>query len=130
MTKTIYLASPIDQGTATTLLETIKTNLHQLGYVTYDPTKAWHTPPEATPNPTIQTANLAVLEQTNLLLAILKPQTLTIGVTIELIHAHQNNIPTVVLAPGLKPSWALAYLELHPHQTIEETMQDIATRRF
>lgn len=128
MTKLIYIASPIDQGQAQQMVLEAKTYLASLGHVTYDPSAAWTVPPDATPDGHLQTANLAVLDSCDGLLAILRPQTLTIGVIIEIVYAHRHAIPTAVLAPGIKPSWALAHLGITPHRHISDAINQLTDK--
>lgn len=112
-TPTVYLASSIDQG-----LEDAKPQAKNMllseGFAVFDPGAGWDVPGLAVPNKSLQAGNLAMLREVDALFAILNRQTLSVGVVLEIYFAKRWNLPVVVYAPTLKPSWSLSYLKVDP----------------
>ena len=106
-----YLAHPIDfQGSAVpNNVEYVRNNLVRVGFVVYSPAAAFEVPGGATPGPAIQRINRAALNQADALVA-LHPEAETIGVPMELQHAMQLGIPTLVISKAASRSWVLAGL--------------------
>jgi nucleoside 2-deoxyribosyltransferase len=112
---TIYLASPIDQGRTSAEKTRAFDYLLSRGCAVFDPGAGWSVPPTGVPNPSLQKGNLSLLRACDGVLAILKPDLLTIGVVMEIEEAIHMGIPVQVYGPELRPSWSLAYLGLKPH---------------
>jgi len=124
MTKVIYLASAIDQGTDTHK-DWARASLLRVSCAVFDPSAGWRVPRDTSPSPVLQAANLALLEECDGLLALLTPTVLTIGVILEIQHAQLHGIPTAIYAPDLKPSWTLAYLRLETHSNMDHAIDSL-----
>ena len=103
-----YLAHPIDNGTLEHYTESARKVLHNLGCTIYDPGRAWHIADPDSTNPTIHDANLAVLEQVDLLVVVLDPGQLSIGSIVEATDRGRYSPGSVVIyGPNLNPSVTL-----------------------
>lgn len=125
MTPVIYLASPIDQGFAGETRRIAKGVLLESGCAVFDPAAGWDVPKQATPNKSLQDGNLALLRKCDGMLAILKPDILTIGVILEIVEAHNMGMPISVYGYGLQPSWSLAHLGYRVHDDIEQAIDEL-----
>ena len=107
----IYYAHPIDQaGGGDDPFYWLPEALGARGAVIYDPAAAWRVPALNQPRPGLQKANLDVLRQCDGLIACLRRDVMSVGVVLEIVEAINHDIPTLVYAPGMSTSWALAYL--------------------
>lgn len=112
----LYYAHPIDQATTTN--SGVEKIASQRGVVLFDPAGGWRVPPGAQPQPEMQQANLDVLRRCDGVIAYLDQRVLSIGVTIELVEAHNHGIPALVYG-DLKPSWALTYLGIEQTKDLD-----------
>lgn len=124
MTKTIYLATSIDQGLEDSRGKA-KEALLRASFAVFDPAEGWDVPSGGNPTGALQRGNLALLGESDGLLAILNPGVLTVGVVIEIMKAVNWQIPTVVYAPNMKPSWSLAYLGVTHYQNLDAAILDL-----
>lgn len=107
----IYYAHPIDQaGGEDDPFYWLPEALNSRGAVVYDPATAWRVPALNLPRPGLQKANLDVLRRCDGLVACLRRDVMSVGVVLEIVEAMNHDIPTLVYAPGMSTSWALAYL--------------------
>lgn len=106
----IYYAHPIDQHKGPDTTRAVPETLKTRGAVIYDPATAWALPITSRPSPGLQRANLAVLRNCDGLIACIRRDVMSIGVTLEIVEALNHDIPTLVYAAGFSSSWALSYL--------------------
>lgn len=125
MTPTIYLASPIDQGTLGAVKQHAKDQLLLYGCAVFDPASGWMVPALGTPNRSLQRGNFALMRQCQGVLAILRPDILTIGVILEIEEAINLGMPVVVIGMDLRPSWSLAYLGVPVYTSTEEAIESL-----
>lgn len=130
MTPVIYLASPIDQGNASDDKKTAHEWLRGSNCAVFDPSSAWSVSKSSKPNPALQRGNMALLRQCHGVLAIVKPDVLTIGVVLEIQEAVEVGIPVQVCGRGLQPSWSLAYLGLEVHYSVQEAIKALLTEVY
>ena len=120
----VYLAGPIDFDSGskvTKIKEEIKEHFKKQECVwVYDPAGAWNAPSDLVPDEFVHWCNLRVLEQADLLVAVLVKQTLTIGTILEIQHAHENETPIVVIGDIGINSVGLAALEIPTYTSIKE----------
>lgn len=121
MTKTVYLAGPIDQGQSWGMRASAREALLERGHAVFDPSAAWSVPPGAVPSPSLQRANVATLRQCDGLLVYLDPAIMSVGATIEIVEAVNFGTPVVVWAK-IKPSWALAYLGVPVLEELDDAL--------
>lgn len=124
MTKTVYLAGPIDQGQAWSMRAEAREALRGRGYVYFDPSTGWDVPPDAEPSANLQRANIAALRQCDALLVCLDPSILSIGATLEIVEAVSFGTPVAVWAK-IRPSWALAYLGVPVFEALDKALDEI-----
>lgn len=125
MSKIIYFASAIDNAThAEHAHDEIHKKITDAGLVVFDPSAGWTVPPDTKPNPRLQAANMATLKYCDALYVHLRP-VLSIGVVLEINEALELGIPTVVYAPGIKPSWALRYLLIEPYTDLKKSIKEL-----
>lgn len=125
MTYVIYLASPIDQGNAAEAKQSAHEWLLGHNCAVFDPAAGWTVPKHGRPNPALQRGNVALLRQCNGMLAILRPDVLTIGVILEIQEALAVGIPVKVYGEGLRPSWSLAALGVAVHDSLATAITDL-----
>lgn len=121
----IYYASPIDQanspGPAADTIQAVAAKVVDLAVypnllTVFNPASGWRT--SAKPEPYMQEANLAVLDQADLLLAVLPMGVPTIGVVLEINHAILSKIPVIIFSDLTEQSWALSWLADHDDVTV------------
>lgn len=99
--KIAYLAQPIDQvvDREAWLRETarIHSELSRLGYIVYQPARAWHVPISTEPDGRLDAVNREALGQADLLVAYLPAGVPSIGVPMEVQQALQDKIPVVAV---------------------------------
>lgn len=127
MTHVIYLASPIDQGDAAEAKHLAQEWLLGHNCAVFDPAAGWTVPRHGKPNPALQHGNVALLRQCDGMLAILRPDVLTIGVILEIEEALNMGIPVKIYGEGLRPSWSLAYLGVTVHDSLSAAITDLLT---
>ena len=91
----------------------------------FDPAAGWTVPKYGKPNPALQRGNVALLRQCDGMLAILRPDILTIGVILEIEEALNMGIPVKIYGEGLRPSWSLAYLGVAVHDSLSTAITDL-----
>lgn len=123
----IYYASPIDQANsslaaADTIQAVAAKVVDSVVYphllTVFNPANGWRT--SAKPEPYMQEANLAVLDQADLLLAVLPEGVPTIGVVLEINHAIISEIPVIIFSDLVARSWALSWLADQDNVTLVE----------
>ena len=120
----VYLAAPIDfdEGAKVNRVkDEIKKHFktQECSWV-YDPAGAWNAPNDLEPDEFVHWANLQVLEQSDVLFAVLVRGVLTVGTVLEVQHAVDAGIPVVVIGDIGINSVALAALEVPVFNTIQE----------
>lgn len=125
MTPVIYLASPIDQGDAGNTQQIAQHQLLDRGCAVFNPAAGWAVPRYAEPSKKLQNGNLALLRQCDGLLAILKPDILTIGVIIEIMEAYALGMPVSIYGHGVKPSWSLAQMGYRVHYDLDIAIDEL-----
>lgn len=105
---TVYFAQPIDftRGTPNPVAGAVFDDLTGHGYNVYRPITAWTCGGE--PEPAIQRVNDGAIRHCDALVAILPPDTVTVGTPMEIQSAAQMGKPVVVVTP--LRSFALAGL--------------------
>lgn len=111
----VYLAGPIDFNSGSAVNE----HRYQLTQYfkrwpdvwVYDPSKAWSGAENPKPDEFVHWANISVLEQADLLVAVLMRNTLTVGTILEMQHAHDKDIPIMVVGDVSDASISLAALD-------------------
>ncbi len=118
----VYLAGPIDFNTGSVVNEhrkQIKDYFKRTGKVwVYDPSKAWTGGP--TPDQFVHWGNLQMLNQADLLVAILVRNTLTVGTVLEIQHAVERDIPVIVVGDVSDTSISLAALDVQVYESVAE----------
>lgn len=118
----VYLAGPIDFNKSGVVQEhrhQIKEYFKQYGRAwVYDPSRAWAGGP--LPDQFVHWANLQVLEQADLLVAILVRNTLTVGTVLEIQHARERDIPVIVVGDVSDVSISLAALDVEVYESVAE----------
>ena len=120
----VYLAAPIDfdEGAKVNRVkDEIKRHFREqeCSWV-YDPAGAWNAPNDLMPDEFVHWSNLLVLEQADILVAVLVRGVLTVGTILEVQHAHDKGIPVVVIGDVGQNSVGLAALEVPVFNTIKE----------
>ena len=120
----VYLAAPIDfaEGAKVNRVkDEIKKHFsgQECSWV-YDPAGAWQAPDDLMPDEFVHWANLRVLEQSDVLFAVLVRGVLTVGTILEVQHAVDHDIPVVVIGDIGVNSVGLAALEVPVFNTIKE----------
>jgi nucleoside 2-deoxyribosyltransferase len=120
----VYLAAPIDfdKGSRITKLkDEIKAHFKEQECVwVYDPAGAWNAPSDLMPDEFVHWSNLKVLEDADLVVAVLLRSVFTIGTIVEIQHAVDKEIPVVVIGDVGINSVALAALETPVFESIME----------
>jgi len=120
----VYLAAPIDfdEGAKVNRIkDEIKKHFKEQECVwVYDPAGAWQAPSDLVPDEFVHWANLRVLEQADLVVAVLVKGVLTIGTVLEIQHAHDLETPVVVVGDVGMSSVGLAALEIPTYKSIKE----------
>jgi nucleoside 2-deoxyribosyltransferase len=120
----VYLAAPIDfdKGSKVTKMKNeIKEHFKREEYTwVYDPSGAWNAPYSLEPDEFVHWANLGVLEQSDVLVAVLVKGVLTVGTVLEVQHAVQCEIPVIVVGDIGEHSVGLKALGVEVYETIEE----------
>lgn len=120
----VYLAAPIDfdEGAKVNKVKNeIKAHFkeQECSWV-YDPAEAWQAPQDLVPDEFVHWANIQVLEQADIVVAVLVRGVLTVGTVLEVHHAHAKEIPVVVVGDIGINSVALAALEIPVFESIKE----------
>lgn len=118
----VYLAGPIDFNKDSA----VNDHRHEVKkYFTkyasawvYDPSKAWDGGPE--PDQFVHWANLKVIEQSDLMVAVLVRSVLTVGTILEIQYARELDIPVIVVGDVGDASISLAALEVEVLSNIAE----------
>lgn len=120
----VYLAAPIDfdEGSKVTRAkDEIKKHFKKQDCVwVYDPAGAWQAPNDLVPDEFVHWANLLVLEQADLVVAVLMRGVLTVGTVLEIQRAHEIQTPVVVVGDVGMSSVGLAALEIPIYKSINE----------
>ena len=120
----VYLAAPIDfdKGSKVTKLkDDIKAHFKEQECVwVYDPAGAWQAPANLVPDEFVHWSNLRTLEQADVVVAVLVKGVLTVGTILEIQHAHDNDIPIIVIGDVGINSVGLAALEVPVFESIME----------
>jgi nucleoside 2-deoxyribosyltransferase len=120
----VYLAAPIDFDAGSHVTRTkneIKKHFKDQDCTwVYDPAGAWNAPKDLVPDEFVHWANLKVLEDADLLIAVLLKEVFTIGTIVEIQHAVDSGIPVVVIGDVGMNSVALAALEVQTYESIKE----------
>jgi len=120
----VYLAAPIDfdEGAKVNGVKNeIKAHFkeQECSWV-YDPAGAWQAPEDLMPDEFVHWANIQVLEQADIVVAVLVRGVLTVGTVLEVQHAHAKEIPVVVVGDIGINSVGLAALEIPVFESIKE----------
>ena len=120
----VYLAAPIDfnEGSRITELKNeIKAHFKEQECVwVYDPAGAWNAPSDLVPDEFVHWSNLKVLENADLVVAVLLRSVFTIGTIVEIQHAVDKEIPVVVIGDVGINSVVLSALETPVFESIME----------
>ncbi len=124
----VYLAGPIDFNTGSKTAEIkdeIKKHFREQECVwVYDPANAWSPPSGLLPEEYVHWANLMVLEQADIVVAVLVKGVLTVGTILEIQHAAEIEIPVVVVGDIGMNSVGLTALGITVYESIKEWSQD------
>ncbi len=120
----VYLAAPIDfdEGAKVNKVkDAIKAHFkeQECSWV-YDPAGAWQAPSDLVPDEFVHWGNLRVLEQADVLVAVLVRGVLTVGTVLEVQYAVDKEIPVIVIGDIGMNSVGLAALEIPVYESIEE----------
>lgn len=120
----VYLAAPIDfdEGAKVNKIKN-KIKAHFKGQEcvwVYDPSGAWNAPDDLVPDEFVHWSNLLVLEQADVVVAVLVRGVLTVGTVLEVQHAHDKQIPVIVIGDIGINSVGLAALEVPIFESIKE----------
>ena len=120
----VYLAAPIDFDAGSQVARTkneIKKHFKTQDCTwVYDPAGAWNAPNDLIPDEFVHWSNLKVLEDSDILVAVLLRDVFTIGTIIEIQHAVDSGIPVIVIGDVGMNSVALAALEVQTYESIKE----------
>ena len=120
----VYLAAPIDfdEGAKVNKVKNeIKAYFKEQECVwVYDPAGAWNAPEDLVPDEFVHWSNLLVLEQADVVVAVLVRGVLTVGTVLEVQHAHDKQIPVIVIGDIGINSVGLAALEVPVFESIKE----------
>jgi nucleoside 2-deoxyribosyltransferase len=120
----VYLAAPIDfdKGSKVTKLkDDIKAHFKEQECVwVYDPASAWQAPNDLVPDEFVHWSNIHVLQEADVVIAVLVKGVLTVGTILEIHHAHDFGIPVVVIGDVGMNSVGLAALEIPVFESIME----------
>lgn len=120
----VYLAAPIDfdKGSRITKLkDEIKAHFKAQECVwVYDPAGAWNAPSDLMPDEFVHWSNLKVLEDADLVVAVLLRSVFTIGTIVEIQHAVDKEIPVVVIGDVGINSVVLTALDTPVFESITE----------
>ena len=120
----VYLAAPIDFDKGSKVTKTkneIKAHFkgQECSWV-YDPAGAWNVPDDLEPDEFVHWSNLRVLEQSDVLFAVLMKGVLTVGTILEVQYAVDHGIPVIVIGDVGKSSVGLAALEVQTYESIKD----------
>jgi nucleoside 2-deoxyribosyltransferase len=120
----VYLAGPIDFNKNSQVSEhryqiTQYFKRYRDAWV-FDPSKAWSGAERPKPDGFVHWSNLLVLEQADLLVAVLMRDTLTVGTVLEIEHAVELGIPVVVVGDADEDSISLTALGVDVIDNIAE----------
>lgn len=120
-----YLAHPIDYSSEIhdTAIANTKRELENRGYWVYHPQKAWSVAPSVQPDGDVQRANVEVLFQADLLVAVLWSGFTTIGTIVELVVAAANDIPAVIVG-DIKRSVSTEMLGVPVYHSVSAYLDD------
>ena len=120
----VYLAAPIDfdKGSRITKLkDEIKAHFKEQECVwVYDPAGAWNAPTDLVPDEFVHWSNLKVLEDADIVVAVLLRSVFTIGTIVEIQHAVDKEIPVIVVGDVGVNSVVLTALEAPVYESIME----------
>ena len=120
----VYLAAPIDfdKGSRITKLkDEIKAHFKEQECVwVYDPAGAWNAPSDLVPDEFVHWSNLKVLEDADLVVAVLLRSVFTIGTIVEIQHAVDKEIPVIVIGDVGSNTVVLTALESPVFEAIME----------
>lgn len=120
----IYLAAPIDFDSGSEISKVkhdVKKHFsNREGVWVYDPAGAWCAPADLKPDEYVHWANLKVLADADYMVAVLQRGVLTVGTILEIQHAHDLGIPTVVIGDVGDKSVGLAALGVPVYESIKE----------
>lgn len=120
----VYLAAPIDFDAGsriTKMKDEVKKHFREQECVwVYDPAGAWNAPNDLVPDEFVHWSNLKVLEDADLVVAVLLRSVFTIGTIVEIQHAVDKEIPVIVIGDVGMNSVALAALETPVFESIKE----------
>lgn len=120
----VYLAAPIDFDTGSEVNQIkheIKKHFKEQQCVwVYDPAGAWTPSSDLVPDEFVHWSNLKVIGEADLLIAVLVRGVLTVGTILEIQHAHNLGVPTVVIGDIGSNSVGLAALEIPTYTSIKE----------
>lgn len=123
---TIYLAQPIDFGSADTslVLET-EGQMAAMGWTTYDPKSAF-TVSGKTPDATISRVNKAAMDAARGAVAFLPSTARTVGVPAEIGYFQARNTPVLVVTDQADSSWVVAGWAEEPNiEVVPMTTADV-----
>lgn len=120
----VYLAAPIDfdEGAKVNKVKNeIKAHFkeQECSWV-YDPAGAWQAPSDLVPDEFVHWANLRVIDQSDVVVAVLVKGVLTVGTVLEIQYAFDKEIPVIVVGDIGINSVGLAALEIPVFESIEE----------
>ena len=120
----VYLAAPIDfdEGAKVNKVKNeIKAHFkkQECSWV-YDPAWAWQAPSDLVPDEFVHWANLQVIDQSDVVVAVLVKGVLTVGTVLEVQYAHDKEIPVIVVGDIGINSVGLAALGIPVFESIKE----------
>lgn len=120
----VYLAGPIDfnEGAEVTRIKVeIKAHFKAQDCVwVFDPASAWQAPSDLVPDEFVHWSNLHVLQQADILFAVLVKGVLTVGTILEIEHAVSLEVPVVVIGDLGMNSVGLCALGVSVYESIKE----------
>jgi nucleoside 2-deoxyribosyltransferase len=124
----IYLAAPIDfddTSEISKIKHEIKKHFKEKNCTwVYDPASAWLPSSDLQPDEYVHWANLKVLTDADLVVAVLKKGVLTVGTILELQHAHDLGTRSIVIGDLGGNSVGLAALGIPVYASIKEWSED------
>lgn len=120
----VYMAAPIDFNKGSDVNEhkvQIKKYFSKVeGAWVYDPSKAWTAPADLDPDARVHWTNISVLNQSDLVVAVLVRGVLTVGTVLEIQAAWERNIPVIVVGDIGQNSVGLEALEVPIFESIAD----------
>jgi len=86
----------------------------------YDPAGAWQAPEDLMPDEFVHWSNLRVIDQSDVVVAVLVRGVLTVGTVLEVQYAVNKGIPVIVVGDIGINSVGLAALEIPVFESIKE----------